>query len=58
MKTFNEKEWVEYRAAHPELRYWQALRAYMGVGYILLADTDETITDRTVMTDTFYIGDN
>jgi hypothetical protein len=58
MTHFNEKDWLAYRATHPELRYWQALRNYMGVGYIMLADTDNEIPDRETLTDTFYIGDN
>jgi len=51
MKTFNEKDWLEYRAAHQELRYWQALRAYMEVGYIWLSVEEGDLID------TFYIKD-
>lgn len=60
MKQFNEKDWLAYREEHKKTgtRYWQDLRNYMGVGYILLADTDNEIPDRDTLTDTFYIGDN
>jgi len=58
MTHFNEQDWLAYREANKSLRYWQALRNYMGVGYILLADTDNEIPDRETLTDTFYIGDN
>jgi len=51
MKRFNEKEWLEYRAKYPELRFWQALRAYMEVGYICAGDK------LTLLQDTFYIKD-
>jgi len=51
MKKFNEKEWLEYRAKYPELRFWQALRAYMEVGYIWLSVEDADLID------TFYIKD-
>ena len=51
MTTFNEKEWLEFRAKHPELRYWQALRAYMGVAYIWHEVEDGELQD------TFYIKD-
>ena len=53
MNTFNEKEWLEYRAKYPELRYWQALRAYMGVGYIYMVNNEEGD-----LVDTFYIKDH
>ena len=49
MKTFNEKDWMEYRAAHPEQRYWQALRAYMEIGYIWMSVEEGDLID------TFYI---
>ena len=51
MKTFNEKDWLEYRAAHQELRFWQALRAYMEVGYIWMEVEEGDLID------TFYIKD-
>lgn len=57
VKNFNEKDWLEFRAAHPELRYWQALRDYMGVGYILLGESDNEMPERQMLKDTFYIGD-
>lgn len=49
--TFNEKEWLQFRAEHPELRFWQALRAYMKTGYICIGDK------LTELQDTFYIED-
>ena len=54
---FNETEWLKYRADHPELRYWQALRNYMGVGYIFLAESDNEMPERQTLQDTFYIQD-
>lgn len=58
MKTFNEKDWLEFRSSHPELRYWQALRAYMGVDYIFLGENDKENPDRQRLQDTFYINDS
>ena len=58
MKSFNEQEWMKYRAENPSLRYWQALRNYMGVGYIFLAESDNELPERQTLQDTFYIGDN
>lgn len=62
MKDFNEKDWIYFRALHPELRYFQALRAYMEVDFILVADFDKDAPDiakpYTNLKDTFYIGDN
>lgn len=31
-------EFRVFCAAHPELRFWQALRAWSGLGFILKAD--------------------
>lgn len=56
--NFNEQEWMKYRAEHPKMRYWQALRNYMGVAYIFLAESDNEIPERQTLQDTFYIGDN
>lgn len=36
MNTFNESEWNEFRTAHPELRFWQAMTAYLYVSRILI----------------------
>lgn len=58
MKTFNEKDWLEFRSSHPELRYWQALRAYTEVDFIFLGEKDSENPDRQVLKDTFYITDN
>ena len=51
MNTFNEEEWLEYRAKYPELRYWQSLRAYMDVNKIF------TEVEENQLQDTFYIKD-
>lgn len=53
---FNEQDWLKYRAERPEQRYWQCLRNYMGVGYILLDESDNLLPDPKYK-DTFYIGD-
>ena len=58
MKTFNEKDWLEFRAKYPELRYWQALRAYMEVDFIFLGNKDRENPDRQQLKDTFYINDS
>lgn len=58
MKNFNEQDWLKYRAEHPEQRYWQALRNYMGVAYIFLAESDNELPERQTLKDTFYTGDN
>jgi hypothetical protein len=54
---FNEKEFNKYRKEHLEERFWQALRNYMGVGYIFLGESDNEIPERQVLKDTFYIKD-
>lgn len=53
MKKFNEREWLKYRAEHPEMRFWQALRNYMDVANVYLTENDEGD-----LFDTFYLGDN
>lgn len=58
MKNFNEKEWLEYREQHKDLRYWQALRNYMEVEYLFLGESDNEMPERQTLIDTFYIGDN
>ena len=55
--TFNEQDWLKYRQVNKELRYWQALRNYMGVGYIFLGEDDKEIPERQTLQDTFYIKD-
>ena len=58
METFNEKKWNEYRAAHPEMRYWQALRNFCEVNFIWVQEKggfDENKTN--LLLDTFYIED-
>jgi len=51
MKTFNEAEWLKYREANPELRFWQALQAFCGVAKIWTEEAENVIED------TFYIQD-
>ena len=48
---FNEKEFNKYRKEHPEERWWQALRNYMGVAFIWLE------VEENQLRDTFYIQD-
>ena len=57
MKTFNEQEWLRYRAENSKMRFWQALRNYMDVEYIFLGESDNEIPERLVLKDTFYIKD-
>jgi len=52
---FSEKEFKRYREAHKDQRFFQALRNYMNVGYIFLAESDNEIPERQVLKDTFYI---
>lgn len=46
------EDFTSYCGAHPELRFWQALRAWAGRGYIFTAD--EMPEDMSKLTDTFY----
>lgn len=55
MKNKNKElleSFTDYCAEHGELRFWQALRAWAGVGYIFTAD--EMPEDMSKLTDTFY----
>ena len=51
MKTFNEQEWLRYRAENLEMRFWQALRNYMDVSKIWTEEEENQLRD------TFYIKD-
>lgn len=54
MNLFNEVEWNKFRAEHPELRFFQALRAFLYVDKIVVMyaeDQDVTYED------TFYWQD-
>jgi hypothetical protein len=51
---FNEHTFIEFRAAHPELRYWQALRAFLGVDRIEVVYHEDEQIERE---DTFYWTD-
>ena len=55
MALFNEKDWQEFRDAHPELRYWQAMAAYLYVDKILVKYGEE---EEIVYEDTFYWQDD
>lgn len=40
---------------HPELRFWQAVRAWAGVGFILTANSQDIVSDVfSGIQDTFY----
>lgn len=55
MYLFNEKEFNEFRAKHPHLRYWQALRAFLKVDRIevVYGDGEEYVRE-----DTYYWQDD
>lgn len=54
MDIFNEAEWLQFRAEHPELRFWQAMRAYLYVDRIVIEYRDDEEITRE---DTFYWQD-
>ena len=54
MNIFDEKEWLEFRAAHPELRFWQAMAAYLYVSRILIEYRED---EEVIYEDTFYWQD-
>lgn len=54
MNIFNEDEWTEFRAAHPELRFWQAMAAYLYVSRILIEYRED---EEVIYEDTFYWHD-
>lgn len=54
MNIFSEKEWLEFRAAHPELRFWQAMTAYLYVSRILIEYHDD---EEVTYEDPFYWKD-
>lgn len=55
MNLFNEQEWNQFRAEHPELRFFQALCAYLYVDKILIKYTEE---EEVIYEDTFYWQDD
>lgn len=55
MYLFNETEFNEFRTAHPELRYFQALRAFLHVDRIEVVYADDGDLSRE---DTFYWQDD
>lgn len=54
MEIFNEEEWNQFRKDHPELRFWQAMRAYLYVERIVIEYRDDGDITRE---DTFYWQD-
>lgn len=52
---FNEEAFDEFRTKHPQLRYWQALRAFLGVDRIEVVYHDDGDITRE---DTFYWHDD
>ena len=54
MEIFNEEEWNQFRKDHPELRFWQAMRAYLYVDRIVIEYRDDGDITRE---DTFYWQD-
>lgn len=46
-------DFVEYCKAHPELRFWQALRNWMGCGFIFVSNRIPADIDHELK-DTFY----
>ena len=51
MYVFNEQKFQAFRAEHPELRYFQALRHFIGVDRIEVVYADD---GEMVREDTFY----
>ena len=50
---------VAYCTEHPKLRFWQALRAWVGWGFIFVCnDYDEDKNEPIGAYDTFYWEDN
>lgn len=49
------KQFTDFCKANPELRFWQALRAFSGENFIIVADEiDHERMDIRGWTDTFY----
>lgn len=48
-------DFEEFCNKHPELRFWQALRAWADVGFILTAESQDIVSDEwNKIKDTFY----
>jgi hypothetical protein len=57
MKTRNSEvltDFIAYCLLHPEERFWQALRNWAGVGFILFATELDALTNTDDLQDTFY----
>lgn len=48
------ESFIEYCEQHPQERFWQALRNWIGVEKICVCSTDEDNTDFYKNVDTFY----
>ena len=55
MYIFNEKEFAEFREAHPEQRFFQALRNFLKVDRIEVVYPED---EQLVREDTFYWQDD
>jgi hypothetical protein len=55
MYIFNEKEFAEFRAKHPEQRYFQALRNFLKVDRVEVVFIED---EEMVHEDTFYWQDD
>ena len=55
MYLFNEQEFNEFRTKHPELRYWQAMCAFLHVDRIEVVYADDGEYTRE---DTYYWQDD
>lgn len=51
MKTFNEQNFLKYRAEHPEMRFFQALRNFCNASIVWIEKEEGELKD------TFYIKD-
>ena len=55
MNLFNEVEWNEFRAKHPEMRFWQAMASYLYVKRILVEYHGD---QEMIYEDTFFWQDD
>lgn len=56
MKNRNNKileDFIKYCKEHPQERFWQALRNWVGYNFIITTNSDRWMTD-TFFQDTFY----
>ena len=55
MNLFNEAEWNQFRADHPGMSFWQAMREYLYVEKILVRYTEE---EEVIYENTFFWTDD